>query len=86
MDKKERQEAIVAEYLAGGVTLRELARRYGLSRSAINRWVKEVREKPEGAKEAARLAYSKEEVSEIMRLRREPHRGFSGSRSRKNAG
>jgi transposase-like protein len=32
---------IVAEYLAGDVSYRELEDRYGVSRSTMNRWVKE---------------------------------------------
>lgn len=38
---------MVAEYLRGGVTLRELERRHGVSFSTIHRWVKEY-ERGEG--------------------------------------
>ena len=38
MDKKEQ---IINEYLIGGVSFRTLGRKYGVSRSTINRWVLE---------------------------------------------
>lgn len=37
------RETVVAEYLAGGATLRELSRRHGLSVSKVHRWVKRQR-------------------------------------------
>jgi transposase-like protein len=37
MDKKERREVIVAEYLAGGVSLRELGRKHGLNFRQVHR-------------------------------------------------
>lgn len=40
MDKKKRKEAIVGEYMAGGVTLRELDAKYGVNFRTIHRWVK----------------------------------------------
>lgn len=40
MDKKEWREMVVAEYLAGGVSLRGLGRRHGLNFRQIHRWVK----------------------------------------------
>jgi len=38
MDKKEQ---IINEYLIGGISFRILGRKYGISRSTINRWVLE---------------------------------------------
>jgi transposase-like protein len=38
MDKKEQ---IINEYLIGGISFRTLGRKYGVSRSTINRWVLE---------------------------------------------
>lgn len=38
MDKK---EEIINEYLIGGITFRSLGKKYGISRSTINRWVLE---------------------------------------------
>jgi transposase len=36
MDNKEQ---IINEYLIGGISFRSLAKKYGVSRSTINRWV-----------------------------------------------
>lgn len=38
MDKK---EAIINEYLIGGISFRVLGKKHGISRSTINRWVLE---------------------------------------------
>lgn len=38
MDNKEQ---IINEYLIGGISFRSLAKKYGISRSTINRWVLE---------------------------------------------
>ena len=35
------KEQIINEYLIGGISLRSLAKKYGISRSTINRWVLE---------------------------------------------
>jgi transposase-like protein len=43
MDNKEQ---IINEYLIGGISFRSLAKKYGVSRSTINRWVLEY---PSGA-------------------------------------
>ena len=43
---------IVAEYLAGGVTLRELGRRHGVNFRQVHRWVKAA-EGAEGEEKAA---------------------------------
>jgi transposase-like protein len=40
MGQKEKRGRVVAEYLAGGVTLRELEERHGVARSTIHKWVK----------------------------------------------
>lgn len=40
MGQKEKRDEVVAEYLKGGVTLRELERKHGVNRSSIHRWVK----------------------------------------------
>lgn len=39
--RDKRREEIVAEYLAGEVTYREMETRYGISSSTMQRWVKE---------------------------------------------
>ena len=40
MGQEEKRRKVVLEYLKGGVTLRELGRRNGVSSSTIQRWVK----------------------------------------------
>lgn len=42
MGQEDKRREVVEEYGRGGVTLRELGRRYGLGRSTIHRWVKEA--------------------------------------------
>lgn len=45
-EEKSRRE-VVEEYLAGGVSLRELGSRYGIKRTTLHRWVK-AQERGEG--------------------------------------
>jgi len=85
MGQEERRAEVVLEYLKGGVTVRELERKYGTSRSTIHRWVKQYRtglrakEKAEGApggavKETgwASLVMKDTELSaDVKRLRKE---------------
>lgn len=53
MRKKERlRNEVVAAYLEGGGTYRELQYRYGVNKSTLQRWVKEVTE-PIGKETAA---------------------------------
>lgn len=69
MDKKADKSVVVAEYLKGGISLRKLARKYGVNHRQIHRWVKEM---GEGGVPAAKDArYTGEQVAEIKRLRRE---------------
>ena len=73
------REKMVAEYVAGGVSLRELEQKYGTSRSTISRWVndylagrmggKRVRVKPGGSPD---LVIKDVELSaDVRQLRRE---------------
>lgn len=39
MDKQITKEAIIAEYLAGGTSLRKLSAKYGIKHQAIHWWV-----------------------------------------------
>lgn len=39
MDKKEKKQAIINEYLLGCFTYRELEKKHGVSRQTINEWV-----------------------------------------------
>lgn len=39
MDKQITKEAIIAEYLAGGTSLRKLSTKYGINHRIIHRWV-----------------------------------------------
>jgi transposase len=66
-EKKEKKERIVEEYLEGGVTLRELGRRYETSHVNIQRWIKEYKSE----RSLLERGYGKKEVAEIKRLRRE---------------
>jgi len=69
MDKKADKNEVVAEYLKGGISLRKLARKYGVNHRQIHRWVKEV---GTGGYRAAKDArYTGEQVTEIKRLRKE---------------
>jgi transposase-like protein len=74
-----RREAIVAEYLAGEMSYRDLEARHGISSSTLQRWVKAAEagsgtEKPAAAADLGRevLGAGVEDVSkEVKRLRAE---------------
>jgi len=40
MEQAKSKKEIIEEYLGGGISLRELSRRYGINHTAIHRWVK----------------------------------------------
>jgi transposase-like protein len=40
MGQEQKRREVVEEYLNGGVTLRELSGKHGISRTTIHRWVK----------------------------------------------
>jgi transposase len=71
MDKKADKELIVAEYLRGGVSLRKLARKYGVNHRVIHGWVKEFRDEGKESFVEIDKGYTKEQVAEIKRLRKE---------------
>ena len=76
MGQEEKKIEVVAEYLKGGVSVRELERKYGTSRSAIHRWIKEheAGEEPERlAEEPERQVAKDTEMStaDVKRLRKE---------------
>jgi transposase-like protein len=76
------REELVAEYLAGGVSYREMAARYGVASSTLQRWV-EAAEKAGGLKRSDAAGGSSERVgvggpageedlaAEVKRLREE---------------
>lgn len=68
MDKESDREQIVAEYVRGGVSYRELGRKYGLNHRQIHRWVKAYRRGVPADKERR---YTGEQIAEIRRLRKE---------------
>lgn len=73
--REERREAIVAEYLGGEATYRELEERYGVSSSTLHRWVQ--RSEAVSRTDSASEATGVEETSvaaEIRRLRQELRR------------
>jgi transposase-like protein len=61
------REAIVAEYLAGGVTLRELEKKYGYNFAIIGRWVKNYKQLPQVLDLAEKLK-KEQEVVEVKEL------------------
>lgn len=71
------RESAVAEYLSGGVSYRELGARYGVSSSALNRWVLEYKngkgpEREAVERVARELAAGREELPrEVLELQRE---------------
>lgn len=69
MDKKIDKEAILAEYLTGEVSLRKLGCKHGVNHRVIHRWVKEFQ--TEGSRVERDKRYTKEQVAEIKRLRKE---------------
>jgi transposase-like protein len=71
MDKKVDKNELVAEYLKGGISLRKLARKYGVNHRQIHRWVKELGERGGGSSAAKDVRYTGEQVAEIKRLRKE---------------
>ncbi len=77
-DKKRLREEVVAAYLGGGETYRELELRYGVNKSTLQRWVKgatgtigEVRqpdeEKPIGERHVEAIAENKRLREELRR-------------------
>jgi transposase-like protein len=42
MGQEEKRREVVKEHLEGGASIRELGRRYGVSRSTVHRWVKQA--------------------------------------------
>lgn len=66
MDKKEQ---IINEYLIGGISFRTLGKKYGISRSTINRWVLEHQGficMRKSAKESINLLEMNKEPREIL--------------------
>lgn len=61
------REAIVAEYLAGGVTLRELEKKYGHNFAIIGRWVRNYKQLPQVLDLAEKLK-KEQEVVEVKEL------------------
>ena len=69
MDKKVDKEAILAECLKGDVSLRKLRRNHGVNHRMIHRWVKGFQSGGSRVEKDGR--YTKEQVAEIKRLRKE---------------
>lgn len=71
------RDEVITEYLVGDVSYRELGDRYGISRTTLNRWVKEFERRKGPEKEviervAGELAAGREELpTEVMELRKE---------------
>jgi transposase len=74
MGQDDKKIEVVAEYLKGGVTVRELERKYGTSRSAIHRWIKEYEAGEELAAKEPEGQVSKDtemSTADVKRLRKE---------------
>jgi transposase len=77
MGQENRKAEVVGEYLAGGMTLRELERKHGVNFRTIHRWVKEcegAKGSEESAKGKARRALvvkETEQPKDVRRLQRE---------------
>lgn len=76
-EKKKKKARLVAEYRRGGVSLRELEAKYGVSHGTIHRWVKAFEAKAEEGRQEE-LADSRWEIAErsgvpaeLRRLRKE---------------
>jgi transposase-like protein len=61
------REAIVAEYLAGGVTLRELEKKYGYHFAMIGQWTRKYKQLPQVLDMSKKLK-KEQEVIEIKEL------------------
>lgn len=75
MGQEDKKIEVVAEYLKGGVTVRDLERKYVTSRSAIHRWIKEYEAGEEPGRMAAepkwQVAKDTELPADVKRLRKE---------------
>jgi transposase-like protein len=61
------REAIVAEYLSGGVTLRELEKKYGYHFGVIGRWTRKYKQLPQVLDLAEKIKMD-QEVIEVKEL------------------
>jgi len=68
MGQEKREEEVIAEYLAGGVSLRELAGKHGMHSSTLHRWVKAHRR---GERVGKRRGLMKEMPKGVDRLQEE---------------
>jgi len=77
MGQEDKKTEVVAEYLKGGVTLREMERKHGINFRSIHRWVKECEGAtgPDGAAKGkarrALVAKDRELPEDVRRLRKE---------------
>jgi transposase-like protein len=62
MEEKLKKVSIIAEYLSGSISYRELAAKHGGSSSSIHRWIKQYRDLTEDTllKESVELVIDKE--------------------------
>jgi len=69
MGQEKGKKEVVEEYLRGGVSLRELSRKYGLKPASLHRWVKT--HQSGGEIESGRPQAVKEMPKDVRRLQRE---------------
>lgn len=67
MGHKKRNEEAIEEYMCGGVTLRYLSVKYGISHSSLHRWVLAEEEKERGLDPASQKAVP----DDVKKLQRE---------------
>ena len=74
MGQEKSRKEVVEEYMAGGVTVRELAERYGLKRTTLHRWINSHgRGEGRAGVVANRAEAMKAMPKEVGRLQRELH-------------
>lgn len=72
MEQEKSRTEVVEEYLKGGVSLRELCRKYGLKASSLHRWVKEYEQSGGLVGVVTNRSKAMQEMSkDVKRLQRE---------------
>lgn len=71
MGQEKGRKKVVEEYVEGGVTLRELSERYGISRSVLHRLVKAYRRGEEIVEKGSREEVMAGMSNEVKQLQRE---------------
>lgn len=70
MRHKKKKGEVINEYLGGEVSIMELGRKHGISRSTVHRWVKDARMVADGGQGKTRSQVMGEMPSEIKELKK----------------